>query len=148
VSVPKPTPPAGQSGLLKLFGRHNIASIITTAVDFGVMTLCVELFHLTAVVATLVGATCGAVTNFQLGRRWIYDARHGHVGHQALRYVLVSASSAGLNALGEYGLHGRLGVQYILARAVVAVTVSMLWNFPMQRYFVFRSPSKPHRDRA
>ena len=48
----------------------------------------------------------------------------------------------GVNALGEYGLHDRLGLHYFLARAIVAVAVSLLWNFPMHRYFVFRSTSK------
>jgi hypothetical protein len=31
-----------------------------------------------------------------------------------------------------------LGVPYLLARAIVAVAVSFGWNFPLQRYFVFR----------
>ncbi len=145
-----PNPPAEgapqappRAGLMRLLGRHQIASIISTVVDFGVMTLAVELVHTSAVIATFAGASCGAVANFQLGRHWVYGARHDHVGPQAARYAIVSAGSAGLNALGEYGLHDVLGVQYLAARAVVAVAVSLLWNFPMQRYFVFSSRKSP-----
>jgi putative flippase GtrA len=140
-------PQAPARGILHYLGRHQIASFISTAVDFGVMTLAVELLHGTAVIGTLAGASCGALANFQLGRHWVYAARHDHVGEQAGRYALISASSAGLNALGEYGLHDVLGVQYLAARAVVAVAVSLLWNFPMQRYFVFRA-AKASRGRA
>ena len=103
------------------------------------MVLAVELLRLSPVVGTVAGATCGAFTNFQLGRHFTFGSRSDHVGHQALRYALVSAASAGLNALGEYGLHDRLGIQYFWARTVVAVAVSLLWNFPLQRHFVFRA---------
>jgi putative flippase GtrA len=138
-----PSPPlASRRSLIGLLGRHQVASILSTAVDFGVMTLAVELIHLPAVPATVLGASSGAVTNFQLGRHWVYSAGGDHAAPQAMRYAIVSAASAGLNALGEYGLHDRLGLHYFLARAIVAVAVSLLWNFPMQRYFVFRSTSK------
>ncbi len=109
------------------------------------MVLVVELLHRSAVVGTICGASCGAMSNFQLGRHWTFGAGHDHAGHQALRYGFVSAASAGLNALGEYGVHDGLGVQYFAARALVAVAVSLLWNFPMQRHFVFRQSEK---DRA
>lgn len=131
---------------LGLLGRHQAAAIISTAVDFSTMVLSVELFHLPPVAGTVAGASCGAITNFQLGRRWIFRALHEGAGPQALRYALVSAASAGLNALGEYVAHNLLGINYILARTVVAVAVSLLWNFPMHRHFVFPHPK--HEDQA
>jgi putative flippase GtrA len=131
-------------------GRHQVASLVSTVVDFGTMVLLVELLHRSAVVGTMAGATCGALTNFELGRHWTFRADKAHVAPQALRYALVSAASAALNALGEYGLHDRLGMQYFAARAVVAVAVSLLWNFPLQRHFVFRQEGHdtPGKDRA
>jgi putative flippase GtrA len=87
--------------------------------------------------ATAVGAAAGGVTNFLLGRTWIFRAEHTPAGGQAVRYFFVSGASLGWNALGEYVLHDRLGLQYVLARAIVAVAVSLLWNFPMHRSFVF-----------
>ena len=141
--APSPTP--ARRSLFTLLGRHQISSVLSTAVDFGIMVLAVELFHVSAVLGTMCGASCGAMSNFQLGRHWTFGAGQDHVGHQALRYTLVSGASAGLNAVGEYGVHDKLGVQYFAARALVAVAVSLLWNFPMQRHFVFRQSSK---DRA
>jgi putative flippase GtrA len=149
MSAPRPaSPPRLRSlreDLLAHLGRHQIASVISTVVDFGVMILVVELLQRPPVVGTIVGATCGAFTNFQLGRHWTFGAGHDHVAPQALRYALVSAASAVLNALGEYAIHDVLGVQYFAARALVAVAVSLLWNFPLQRHFVFRHREK---DRA
>ncbi|MFT3775014.1 MAG: GtrA family protein [Minicystis sp.] len=139
-------PRPARTGLLALLGRHQIGSVIATAVDFGVMVLAVELIGLSPVVGTMLGATSGAVTNFQLGRHWIFEARHANVAGQAARYAIVSGASAGLNALGEYLVHVVLGVGYLPARAIVAVIVSLCWNFPMQRHFVFRGSAD--QDRA
>jgi CDP-diacylglycerol--glycerol-3-phosphate 3-phosphatidyltransferase len=118
--------------------KHQISSLIATVVDFGAMTALVELGITSAVPATVLGASVGAVTNFSLGRRWTFVATHEPAGGQALRYAVVSATSALLNALGEHIAHDTLGIQYLLARAVVAVLVSLAWNYPLQRLFVFR----------
>ncbi|APR84893.1 CDP-diacylglycerol--glycerol-3-phosphate 3-phosphatidyltransferase [Minicystis rosea] len=139
--------PARPRRLLALLGRHQLGSVVATVVDFGVMVLAVELLRISAVLGTLLGAAAGGIANFQLGRHWIFEAEQGNIAGQALRYALVSGASAGLNALGEYVVHVRLGVGYLPARAIVAVVVSLCWNFPMQRHFVFRGPAAA-RDRA
>lgn len=126
---------------LHLLGRHQLGALAATAVDFFVMTLLVTTGAAGAVVATAVGATLGAITNFLLGRTWIFRASHGAPGPQILRYAAVSGASAGWNALGEYALHDRLGMQFFVARLVVSVVVSLAWNFPLQRAFVFRAPA-------
>jgi putative flippase GtrA len=126
------------SGLFAHLGRHQIASLISAVVDFAIMVLTVELLGGSPVVGTVAGAACGAFANFQLGRHFTFGANGDHVAPQAARYALVSATSAALNALGEYLVHVRGGVQYFWARTIVAVCVSFLWNFPLQRHFVFR----------
>lgn len=134
--------PPEHSGLLRSLGRHQVAALISTAVDFGAMIATVQLLHARPVLATVVGATLGAVTNFLLGRYWIFDRRDtlaAHAAPQAVRYTFVSAGSLGWNVLGVWLLAELAGVQYVLARTLVAGLVSLAWNFPMQRRFVFRS---------
>ncbi|MGH7330995.1 MAG: GtrA family protein, partial [Polyangiaceae bacterium] len=60
----------------------------------------------------------------------------------ALRYGLVSGASLLLNMIGEWLVHDVAQVQYVFARAMVAASVSVLWNFPMQRNFVFKKGLK------
>ena len=118
-----------------------------TLVDFSTMIALVHL-GLTPVQATAVGAACGAITNFTLSRRWVFDAVHAHAGAQVLRYAAVSLVSLLLNAAGEHLLHDRLHVQYVLARVVVSIAVSVFWNFTMHRLFVFRPAASPKPVRA
>jgi putative flippase GtrA len=123
-----------------LFGRHQLVSIVATAVDFSLMIAAVRLLRVTPVVGTVIGASVGAVTSFALGRHWTFGATHDAPHHQAFRYVLVSAVSLGWNALGEWLLALELGMQYVAARAITALVVGWLWNFPMHRHFVFPLP--------
>ena len=56
--------------------------------------------------------------------------------------MLVSAFSLGLNTGGEWLFHNVLGLQYFGARIIASLIVSIGWNFPMQRFFVFSDRSK------
>jgi putative flippase GtrA len=109
-----------------------------TAVDFASMIFLVACVGLSPVVGTFVGASIGGVTNFLLGRAWIFRRHSGHWAAQATRYATVSLASAGLNALGEHVVHDVARLQYIVARVLVSLAVGLLWNFPMHRWFVFR----------
>jgi putative flippase GtrA len=131
--------PAGARAHLGRLGRHQIASLVATAVDFGTMTVAVELGHVPPALATLFGATLGGLVNFQLGRHFTFLAGKDRAAPQAARYALVSGASAGWNALGELVAHDVLGANYLAARLVVALLVSVLWNYPMQHRFVFRT---------
>ena len=122
----------------RTLGRHRRGAIAATIADFATMIVLVEAARLSPEAATPIGAVAGAVTNFTLGRAWIFRRHTGHWATQASRYALVSAASAGWNTLGEQLVHGMGHVQYVVARAMVSFVVSLLWNFPMQRAFVFR----------
>ena len=131
-------PARAETAIWRTLGRHQIGAIAATVVDFATMIALVEGARLSPEAATPIGAIVGAVTNFTLGRAWIFRGHTGHWASQASRYALVSAASAGWNTLGEQLLHGMAHLQYVAARALVSFAVSLLWSFPMQRGFVFR----------
>lgn len=106
------------------------------------MIALVELAELSPVLGAALGAALGAVVNFLLNRRWVFHAERAPVAGQALRYALVSLASAGWNALGEHLLFKVFGLHYVVARVLVSVAVSLGWNFPLQRGWVFRTPEE------
>ena len=120
-----------------LLSQHQLSSLVATGVDYVVMIAFVSLLGLSPIWGTIVGSFCGAITSFTLGRRWVFDARKGDLGGQALRYAMVSGVSLGCNAGGEWLLL-RIGMNYIVARVVTSIVVGIGWNFPMHRHFVFR----------
>jgi putative flippase GtrA len=132
---------------LFVFSQHQIASIVATGVDYVVMIACVSLIGLSPVWGTVLGALCGAITSFTLGRQWVFGARDGDLSGQALRYAVVSAASLVGNSLGEAFIV-RHGVHYVAGRVAISIVVGMAWNFPMHRYFVFRAAPPPPADDA
>jgi putative flippase GtrA len=126
------------TGLWGTLGRHQAGAIAATLLDFSVMVACVQRLGLSPDAGTAIGASVGGLTNFLLARAWIFRRQSGHWAGQAARYALVSGGGALWNTLGEHLMHDIERVQYVVARLIVSVAVSLLWNFPMQRRFVFR----------
>jgi putative flippase GtrA len=128
--------------------RHNIVSVVATAVDFTTMISLVELLRFSPVMATVVGAAAGGVTSFALGRRYTYRSLADPVSGQALRYGLVSGASLGLNALGEHLILFLVASHYVLGRILVATIVNNAWNYPMHRGYVFVSRKQAKENPA
>jgi putative flippase GtrA len=124
------------------FVRHQAASVAATLVDFSTMVLLVEAGGLDPALATFAGASFGAVVNFALNRRFTFESTDETMGAQALRYASVSLASAGLNGGGVRLAEHAIAVPYFILRILVAVVVSVGWNYPMHRSFVFRSEER------
>jgi putative flippase GtrA len=128
----------------RTFARHQLGAVLATGCDFATMSCAISLVHVRPSLATALGAAVGATVNFLTGRRWVFSAHGDPWASQATRYLSVSTLSLLLNATGVYILAERLSVQYLLARAIVALLVSVCWNYPLHRYFVFsaKGPAK------
>lgn len=120
--------------------RFVLTGGATFLVDLG----CLRLLHGTAGLAlapaTLLAFCIAFVVNFTASRNWAFagTGRDGHVGHQALRYlVLVAANLASTLAI-VVGLNA-LDVNYLWAK-VVAAAVNATFNFFAYRHWVFAAP--------
>jgi putative flippase GtrA len=117
--------------------RHQAASVVATIVDYSVMIGLVSVAGASPAVGTAFGAASGGGVNFFLGRRWIFRSTQAPPARQAGRYAVVSFGSLVLNTCGMHVLADILHYPYVAARLAVSFVVSLLWNFPMQRTFVF-----------
>lgn len=137
--------PAAPLADLRLLGRHQIAAALATLVDFAMMVALVELVGAAPAYATLLSAAAGGVTNFMLGRAWAFRERHrGSFGSQALRYAVVCAGGALLNASLLGAVLAVATPSYVVTRAIVSVLVSLAYTYPMHARFVFRA-ARPER---
>ena len=56
---------------------------------------------------------------------------------QIIKYLLVWAGNFALNAAGLYLLLQYVSVNYMLAKAVVAIVIGIGYNYVLQKRFVF-----------
>ncbi|MEZ0314034.1 MAG: GtrA family protein [Myxococcota bacterium] len=115
--------------------RNIFAAVVATAVDFTSVLLFVYA-KLPPPLATACGCVVGAVVNFTINRVWTF-ASHDLTLPQARRYTFVSFTSALLNSGGVAVILLLPDVDYRIAWVIVRGAVFALWNFPLQRDYVF-----------
>src|SRR5690242_20130558 len=131
---------------MKSFARNSITSVFTTALDFGVLTGLVEIFHVNYVLAVFLGTVAGATSNFLINRYWSFEATHSTPHWQLVRFLPVQAGSSGFQTLGVWLVTEHTRLTYYGSKMVVAVAVYLCWNYPMNRWFVFRKWSAKRDD--
>ena len=123
---------------MKPFHKSVITSLFSTAMDFGTLTFLVEVAHLHYVAAVFLGTVVGCTSNFIVARRWAFEATAGDWRYQVLRLLPVQAGSSVLQTLGVWLLTRFGSFHYELSKTIVAVAVYLGWNYPLNRWYVFR----------
>lgn len=121
-----------------LFCKAQLTAQAASVVDFCVSLLLTELFGLWYLYSTIVGAVCGGITNCVMNYRWVFHAEGMQKKQVARKYLLVWVGSILLNTAGTYILTECSGQYFAYAKIIVAVLVAFLWNYQMQRFFVYQ----------
>jgi putative flippase GtrA len=125
--------------LMKSGFRWGFAAMAATTLDFTVLTTLTEVFGVYYVLSTALGAISGGTLSFLLGRNWAFFNKQNSIFGQAGRYLVANFSSIALNTTGVYLLTEVISENhYLVSKVIIASCIGLLFNFPMQRYFVFR----------
>jgi putative flippase GtrA len=119
------------------FGRSLLTSLLTTALDFGTLVGLTELAGVNYVLATWIGTVVGSLANFTINKVWAFSARSAPAVPALGRFVVVQAGASGLHTAGVWALTRFARLPYPVSKAIVAATVYLAWNYPLNRWFVF-----------
>lgn len=136
-----------------MFVRAQFSSQISSLTDFTITIVLASFFNVYYVLATFIGAVCGGIINCSINYNWTFKAKDCKKKHVIIKYVLVWICSIGLNTSGTYfltelmkrslWLENFLGVFfddiYIISKIIVSLLVGFIWNYNMQRLFVYRN---------
>ncbi len=106
-------------------------------VNLATFALCVHVldldFRIAAVIAFLVAVT----NNFWWNRHWTFDARSGHAGQQAARFLAVSIAAFAVNFAVLEVLVTVAGLTEVVGQAIAVAAATpcnfignKLWTFP------------------
>lgn len=119
------------------FCKAQCSAQIATVADFGLSYLLASA-GLWYTWATAIGALTGGIINCAINYRWVFDATH-HLQkrHVATKYMMVWTVSILLNTLGTYAVTEWSGQHFLIGKTLVAIGVALLWNYQMQRRYVY-----------
>ena len=127
------------------FCKAQISSFAATLIDFAVTALLFHFFGVYYVWSTFLGSVTGGVVNCVVNYKWTFSGNGQSKRNVAIKYCIVWVGSIVLNtcgtAIGTRLLSGKNDIgldSVLLSKVIVAVLVAVLWNFLMQKYFVFK----------
>ena len=124
--------------LMKSLVRCAGSSLAAVAVEFGLLTAFVSLFHIFYLAGALLAGVAGLLLAFLLNRRWAFADGRDRALPQLAKHVLVVAGGIGLGTALLWLAVSRLELPYQLGWLASGTIVFFAWTFPMQRFFTFR----------
>lgn len=131
---------------LLVFGKAQVSAFLGGIVDYILMIFITEFFGVHYTISIVFGGIAGAFVNFLLNRNWTFISKdlsyHSSLGKQISRFVIVLLNSILLKSSGTYFITSFLGIDYKISRLMTDLLVSLLWNYSLQKRWVFKKVKK------
>ena len=127
---------------VKLFLKAQVSAFSGGVTDYGLMILLTEWLHIHFAISILISGTMGGIVNFCINRFWAFKSNDGYCSSptgQFIRFFTVVLGSISLKSAGTYLLHSSLNLDYKLGRLLIDSMVSYGFNYPLMKYWVFRT---------
>ncbi len=121
------------------FTKAQTSAIFATACDYAMRLLIDKVVGLNYLLATALGALTGALVNCIVNYNFTFRGNAARKRDVALRYAFTWTGSITLNTLGTAFFHEVLGVKAYLAMLITSLLVALLWNYSLQRSFVYQT---------
>lgn len=127
----------------KRFVRFGIVGIIGSVVDFSVLNLGIQVFHLAKWLANTFSFSAAVLSNFTWNRLWTFpESRQRAFWPQLGQFLLVNVAGYAINqaiflSLDRYVFSSWGTWGYNLSKAI-AIGVVLFWNFGINRIWTYR----------
>jgi len=132
---------------LIIFGKAQVSAMMGGVVDYLIMIFFTEVFHVHYTISIAIGGVVGAVVNFTLNKTWSFRSRNlqykSSTKVQLIKFILVVLNSIVMKSSGTYLVTTFLHLDYKISRIVVDLFVSIVFNYSLQKYWVFKKNNLP-----
>ena len=119
------------------FLKAQTSAGIATGIDYGARIFFNKLIGVGYVGSTFLGALIGGIANCCINYRWVFKNGDKSKREVMWRYFVVWAGSIALNTMGTWFFKAIIGLRAYTAMILTSALVAILWNYMMQRSFVF-----------
>lgn len=124
------------STLILKFLKFCVVGFSGMVVDFGTTWLCKEKLGWNKYVSNSIGFVLAATNNYLWNRLWTFQSTNTNIPVEYGKFFLISIIGLGINNLVVFLLHGKLKMNFYLAK-LLAIGVVTIWNFTMNYWFTF-----------
>jgi putative flippase GtrA len=123
---------------MKALVRCAGSSLAAVAVEFGLLSLLVSLFHVFYLAGALISGVVGLLLAFVLNRSWAFSDGRARAWCQLAKHIFVVVGGIALGMFLLWIAVRHLSLPYQLGWIASGSIVFFVWTFPMQRFFTFR----------
>jgi len=133
------------------FAKAQVSSLFGGLVDYLAMILVTESLGIHYTLSIAISGMVGAVVNFSINQKWTFQSKGSLYQYsfwmQLLRFVFVVINSIILKASGTFLITNFLGIDYRYSHILTDLTVSLAFNYMLQRNWVFKKKSRSNEMR-
>lgn len=130
-----------------MFVKAQISAFTGGVADYMVMILITELFQVHYTISIAIGGVIGAIVNFGINKGWSFHSAKTPYKNaflkQLFRFSLVALNSIVLKSTGTFVISSTWLLDYKLSRLVADLLVSVVFNYTLQRFWVFQRKNAP-----
>jgi len=126
------------------FFRYTFVGGFAFLVDFGLLILLTEYFHLYYLISAGIGFVFGLIVNYYLSVNWVFNNRVVENRlFEFLVFTLIGIVGLCLNELFLWLFTDKLLFHYILSKAITTFIV-YFWNFFARKFLLFNQQKINH----
>lgn len=120
------------------FSKAQGSALFATGCDYAMRVFIDLIVNFDYLIATFLGAVTGGIVNCLVNYRFVFSDNDAKKRDVAWRYFVIWAGSIILNTAGTGFFKEVVGIKVYISMMLTSVLVAVLWNYMLQRSFVFR----------
>ncbi len=121
--------------LIKQILKFGVVGVIAFFIDYSLLYLLTEFFHIHYMVSSIISFTVSLVFNYIASIYWVFDVKKKQTYKEIIVFTILSVIGLGINQLVMY-LMTDIGKIYYMLSKLVATAIVMVWNFITRKIFI------------
>ena len=122
--------------LIEQLFKFGIVGIIAFVIDYSVLALCHEVFHINVLVSSAIAFTISVIVNYILSIRWVFDVnKNSSEKRNFILFIVLSLIGLALTELIMWCGTELLSINYLIVK-IIATGIVMVFNFITRKIFL------------
>lgn len=118
--------------------RYTFVGGLAFIIDFGMLALLTELFHIYYLVSAAIAFIFGLFTNYILSIQWVFNIHSKkNICTELIIFTIIGIIGLGLNEIIMWLFTDYLNLTYYLISKIISTGIVYLWNFFARKYLLF-----------